>query len=72
MGATPACYARVYVDNVLMYGGQDKEPLFNANSLSADGIEAIEYYAGAAQTPARYAGAGANCGVVVIYTRRAG
>ncbi|MES2523533.1 MAG: carboxypeptidase regulatory-like domain-containing protein [Gemmatimonadota bacterium] len=69
-GASAGCYAKVVVDNVLVYGGSGGEPLFDANSITADRVEAIEYYAGAAQTPARYAGLGASCGVVVIYTRR--
>ncbi|MEP6779664.1 MAG: carboxypeptidase regulatory-like domain-containing protein [Gemmatimonadaceae bacterium] len=70
MGAKPACYAQVYVDNLLVYGGRPEETLFNLNSLSADRIEALEYYASPAETPARYSGLGATCGVVVIWSRR--
>jgi hypothetical protein len=32
--------------------------------------EAIEFYAGTAQAPARFSGAGSNCGVLVLYTRK--
>jgi hypothetical protein len=70
LGATPACYARVYADNVLLYGGQGGEPLFDVNSLSPASIEAVEYYAGGAQAPARYTGSGSNCGVLILWTRR--
>lgn len=66
MGARNGCYAKVYVDNVMRYGGHDKENLFDLNSIQTNDIEMIEYYAGAAQTPAMYLGPGANCGVLVI------
>lgn len=52
-----------------MYGGTG-EMLFDVNTLQASQVEAVEYYAGAAQTPARYAGLGAHRGVMVIWTRR--
>jgi hypothetical protein len=45
-------------------------PLFDINTLPPNSIEAIEFYAGAAQIPARYAGLNTQCGVMVIHTRR--
>jgi len=38
--------------------------------LMPDDIEAIEFYASAATTPARYYDPSMPCGVVVIWTRR--
>ena len=35
-------------------------------------VEAMEFYAGGAQTPAQYSGASAGCGVVLIWSRRGG
>ncbi len=69
-GARKLCYAHVYIDGRIVYGGGDREPLFNANSLNADDIEVMEYYAGPGQTPAQYSNLGAVCGVLVIWTRR--
>jgi hypothetical protein len=46
------------------------EPLFDINSISPSQIEAIEYYSGSADTPAKYSGLNSTCGVVVIHTRR--
>ena len=58
------CYALVYLDNHLVFRGQkfrsithlhgtvlQWEPLFDINTISVASIEAIEYYATAAQTP---------------------
>jgi carboxypeptidase family protein/TonB-dependent receptor-like protein len=64
------CYAQVYVDAVLMYAGGSRGEVPNINRFWAGDIEAIEYYAGGAQTPSKYANLNSNCGVLVIHTRR--
>ncbi len=65
------CLASVYVDGHAMYGkiGGDSEEPFDLNSLSPDQIEAIEYYAGPSETPAKYSGLNSTCGVLVIWLR---
>ena len=73
MGAQQGyCYAQVYLDKTLVYrnSGRGQEPLFNLNSVNLDQVEAIEYYAGPAQTPLEYSTLNSNCGVLVIHTRR--
>jgi outer membrane receptor for ferrienterochelin and colicin len=65
-----ACYAQVYLDNSLVYRGEPGEPLFDLNRMVPAQIEAIEFYAGPAQTPLRYGGLNSVCGVLVIHTRR--
>jgi hypothetical protein len=58
-------------DNVkLPRSGMRATPPFNVNSIPPTQIEAVEWYAGAAQTPARYSGLGSECGVLLIHTRR--
>ena len=42
----------------------------NINRFSPMDLEAVEYYASAAQTPARYSGLNSQCGVLVLHTRR--
>lgn len=72
------CYALVYVDDHLVFRGQkfrtikgiQWEPLFDINSIPVADIEAIEYYASAAQVPLKYAELNSECGVVVIHTLR--
>lgn len=70
------CYALVYLDNHLVFRGQKVgqpprwEPLFDINSIPVAEIEAIQYYASAAQTPAKYATLNSQCGVLVIHTIR--
>ena len=70
------CYALVYVDDHLVFRGQKFgnpprwEPLFDINSIPVFEIEAIEYYASAAQAPLKYAILNSQCGVVVIHTIR--
>lgn len=66
----PACYALVWIDGVPVYKGIDGEPLFDLNSIYPDEIEALEYYAGPAQTPPKYSGLKSSCGVIVIWRRR--
>jgi hypothetical protein len=68
-GMKAGCYARVYVDNVLMNPGTPAEP-FNVNTLSANLIEAVEWYAGPSQTPHKYNHVDSACGVLVIWSRR--
>ena len=68
-GMVAGCYAQVYLDNQLMNPTQPTEP-FDVNSIAPGQIEAIEYYASAAETPSRYAKLNSNCGVLVIHRRR--
>jgi len=70
IGAQRACYAKVYLDGQIVYGQHDGEPLFDVNQLSVSDLEAVEYYAGPAETPIEYSGADAHCGVLVLWTRR--
>jgi hypothetical protein len=70
MGAGCQCYALVYLDRTLVYHGRESEPLFDLNTISPAGIEAIEYYSGGAETPLEYSADDTTCGVVVIWTRR--
>jgi hypothetical protein len=44
--------------------------LFDINSIPVATIEAIEYYASAAQTPTKYSVLNSQCGVLVIHTIR--
>lgn len=74
MGANNnTCYAQVWIDDVRVYtprrGGEPK-PLFDLSSIGASQIEAIEFFAGPGQTPAKYSDLDATCGVLVIHTRR--
>ena len=65
-----------YLDDHLVFRGQKLgyppkwEPLFDINSIPVAMIEAIEYYASAAQTPMKYSVLNSQCGVVVIHTLR--
>jgi hypothetical protein len=49
---------------------QASDPIFDINTLSPDGIEAIEFYPSLALTPARYLDPNMPCGVLVIWNRR--
>jgi hypothetical protein len=63
-----ACYVKVYLDDVLLNVGRPT-PGFDVNTLLTDQIEAIEFYAGAAELPMRYSPLNSVCGVLVIHTR---
>jgi hypothetical protein len=64
-----ACYADVWMNGVMMYGGRNDETRFDISSLSPAMIEGIEYYASATQAPPRYNRQGSSCGVLLIWTR---
>ena len=65
-GSNNLCIPMVWVD------GQ-KLPGMEIDDLRATDIEAIEVYRGAATTPPQFAAAGlAQCGAVVVWTRRKG
>jgi hypothetical protein len=63
MMPTGGCPVKVYVDGAL-----DHDP--DLNAYPPDVIAGVEYYRGAAQTPAEYASLGSICGVIVIHLRK--
>lgn len=63
------CYALVYLDGILMTPGKPPIP-FDIASIPVSMVESIEYYAGGATVPMRYQGKGAECGLMIIHTRR--
>lgn len=68
-GLVAGCYAQVYMDDRLMNPGNPTEP-FDINSILADQVEGVEWYASPSQTPSRYAKLNSPCGVLVFHTRR--
>jgi hypothetical protein len=67
IGVNCGCFPVVFLDAQKM-SGPDRVP--NINRYRADGLEAIEFYRGGAETPPRYAVLNSECGVVVLHTRR--
>jgi len=68
-GVVAGCYARVYLDGMLLNGSTPAEPV-NVNDFGVKSIEAVEYYSSPAQTPSMYSRLNSACGVFVIHTRR--
>jgi len=68
-GMVAGCYARVYLDNLLLNSGSPAEPV-DLSEYLVNGIEAIEWYDGPAQVPSRYARLNSSCGILVLHTRR--
>lgn len=69
-GAPVACYAQVWLDGMLMNGSREPTEPFDMGRIPPERIEALEYYAGAAETPMEYSRLGSSCGVLVIWRRR--
>jgi hypothetical protein len=65
------CFAHVYLDHSPVYRGRRDEEPFDIHLIPVDAIEAVEYYSGPAGMPLKYSTLNSNCGVVVIWTRRA-
>lgn len=68
MGVRRACYPVIYVGRNLMNSGVPTPP-FDISSYATEQIEALEWYEGPSQTPARYNLANAKCGVLVLHLR---
>lgn len=69
-GKNCGCFVQVYLDNVPLFTGRPTDEVPNINAIPVSSIEAIEFYAGPAATPARYATLNSSCGTLVIHTRR--
>ena len=69
-GAPVACYSLIWLDGMLMNGSREPTEPFDVGMLAPQQVEAVEFYAGAAETPPEYSKTGSNCGVLVIWMRR--
>ena len=67
---TGACYSQLVVDGARWWAPGDFQQPPSVDDFTVDLIEAIEVYPGPADTPPAYAGLGATCGTLVIWTRR--
>jgi hypothetical protein len=67
-GARADCYVQVIVDGIVRYRSANGEKLFDINSVQPDQLAGVEYYT-VSQTPRQFAGTGAMCGTLVIWTR---
>lgn len=69
----PACWVSVFLNGSTIYRsdaiGTGRPPDFSRD-FSVASLEAIEYYQGAAEVPAQFGGSNANCGALVLWTRR--
>lgn len=69
-GSNPSCYVMIYLDDVPIYSGNPGEQPLNLNDFTPKSLEAVEYFAGASQMPAKYNRTGSVCGVLLLWTRR--
>jgi hypothetical protein len=70
-GIQTRCYTKVYIDRSLMNPGLPTPP-YNLREITPDAIEALEYYAHAAEMPVEYRGMNSSCGLLIIHRRRTG
>ena len=69
-GADPGkCYATVYVDGVAVFSALPGELLFDINSVPANQIHGIEYYAGSGTIPPQFPEKRGTCGVLIVWTK---
>ena len=64
------CWAQVWMDDILLYNGDERGVVPDINRIMASSLEAVEYYKSAAQTPMKYSRLNSQCGVLVLHTRR--
>jgi hypothetical protein len=68
-----SCLPMIYLDGGLVQAGGEDETgarIFDLSTFPASQLLAVEVYRGPAETPARFNGAFANCGVIVIWTNQ--
>lgn len=71
-----ACYMSIYLDGIPMYrsggigGGGFGEPVDLARDINIASLDGVEVYASASEVPVEYAGQSADCGVILLWTRR--
>jgi hypothetical protein len=69
-----SCPMAIWVDGIRVYepragSGPANDPP-DINQWTVRGLEAMEIYRGPAETPAQLAGTGAQCGTIVLWTRK--
>jgi len=69
MGAPPACYVQVIMDNIVRYKSAVGEALLDIGLVDAATIDAMEYYS-VSQLPVEFnRGGNAPCGTLVIWLK---
>ncbi len=68
-GRAEGCFPRVVLDGVVMSGGGDT-PAALDQMLDPQAVAGVEVYVSGTGVPPQYAGTGASCGLIVIWTRR--
>jgi len=64
------CYPPVYLDDMVLYNGDEGGVVPDLSTFAPHQLEAVEYYKSAAQTPLKYSRLNSQCGVLVLHSRR--
>ncbi len=71
-----ACLLSIYLDGVPMYrsggvgSGGFGAPIDLSRDINISSLDAVEVYASASEVPVEYSGRAADCGVILLWTRR--
>ena len=68
-GRTESCFPRVVLDGVIVVGGGEA-PARLDHLIDPQAVAGVEVYPSSTGVPMQYAGTGASCGLIVIWTRR--
>ena len=70
----PPCWASIFLDGVGLYRSDrtsgNGEPPDLSRDILVSTLDAVEYYRGASEVPQEFGGSNANCGALVLWTRR--
>jgi len=70
----PPCWVSVFLDGVGLYRSDrttaNGEPPDLSRDILVSNLDAVEYYRGASEVPQEFGGSNANCGALVLWSRR--
>jgi hypothetical protein len=74
VAGNPPCYVSVFFNGTTVYRsgrgtGVGKPPDFSRD-FNVASLESVEYYRSASEVPPQFGGANADCGALVLWSRR--
>lgn len=67
--SAPRCYVHIYLDGALIDNGERASLRTDFSRMDVNQLGGVEYYADGASVPVQYSTTGADCGVLLLWSR---